>query len=271
MVIHPPEPVNIEVICRSASMSCRWNQGACLVGIVGVAMAVLVLPSISDRGESSAVGQILQERTQEPTKTYSPGEIHLKSSRVYTFVGKTGFGHEHGVVGLLKRGSVRLGVEQNGGQLVFDMTSFEADTDGARKYVGLEGSTDRSTQEKVNANMLGSSVLDVQRYPTATFAIKSTRLLPEKSKRGLAQYRLDGDFTLHGVTRPVSIIATAESKGAWIHLRGAFSILQSEYGITPFSKVFGAVGITDQLKIWGDVWIAGAQGVAASDLTGPGK
>ncbi len=36
------------------------------------------------------------------------------------------------------------------------MNSFDADTDAARRYLGLEGSTDESTRKQVNANMLGA-------------------------------------------------------------------------------------------------------------------
>ena len=152
---------------------------------------------------------------------------------------------------------MQLGAEKDAGQLIFDMASFRADTDSARQYVGLSGTTGDSTKQKVNANMRGPDVLDVRKYSTASFTIESSRLLPDRSKRGFPQYRLDGKFTLHGVTQPVSVIADAEQNGGWLHLRGAFSILQTEYGIRPFSKAFGAIGITNKLKIWGDIWIAG--------------
>ena len=38
------------------------------------------------------------------TTVYEPGDVFLPGSRVYVFVGKTGFGHEHAVVGQLKQG-----------------------------------------------------------------------------------------------------------------------------------------------------------------------
>ena len=68
------------------------------------------------------------------------------------------------------------------------------------------------------------------------------------------------------VTQPVRIIADAQPREGWLHLRGGFAILQTSYGITLFSKAFGAVGITDPLKNWGDIWIAGPQGVTATIL-----
>ncbi|WP_231756683.1 YceI family protein [Lignipirellula cremea] len=183
------------------------------------------------------------------------GDLHLGSSRVYIHVFKTGFGHEHGVAGRLKAGHLNL---ENGssGRLVFDMLSFDADGDDARRYVGLTGSTDADTRQQVNANMHGASILDTRTHPTATFAIKTATKTSENSSRGLPVYQLDGDFTLHGVTHPIRILADSEAKPPWIHLRGSFAILQSQYGITPFSKAFGAVGVADRLEIYGDLWIA---------------
>lgn len=94
-------------------------------------------------------------------------------------------------------------------------------------------------------------------YPTATFKIASVTKLAELSRRGLPQYQLDGAFVLHGTTAPIGIVVDAEPRSGWLHLRGGFSILQSSYGIKPFTKAFGAVGVADRLDIWGDLWVAG--------------
>ncbi len=111
----------------------------------------------------------------------APGEIDTAISRIYVHADKTGFGHEHGIESLLKSGWLHLGANQNAGELVFDMTSFRADTDEAHRYVGLQGSTDASTRQEVNNNMLGPDVLDVKQYPTAVF--KVTSIQPMRAHR----------------------------------------------------------------------------------------
>jgi polyisoprenoid-binding protein YceI len=178
-------------------------------------------------------------------------------------VSKTGFGHEHGVIGQIKQGRINLDAANNAGTLVFDMASFVADTPEARRFVGLEGTTDTSTQQQVNTNMRGTDVLDVGRHPTATFTIKQVVKLPEPSGPGMAQYKLAGDLALHGVSRPIQVVAEVEEKNGWTHLRGGFTMLQSQFGITPFTKAFGAIGVADQLSVWGDIWIAKQRPVAA--------
>lgn len=199
-----------------------------------------------------------QEAGEATQRTLKPGDLYLEGSRVFVHVGKVGLGHEHAVVGQLVSGHLRLDAAVDAGELVFDMRSFVADTEEARKYIGLEGTTDEDTQQKVNANMLGPAVLNVQKYPTAKFVVKKVTRLAKPSRRGKPQLQLDGDFTLHQVTHPIQVIAEADSddQEGWIRLRGNFSIFQSSYGIKPFSKAFGAIGVADELTIHGDLWVA---------------
>jgi polyisoprenoid-binding protein YceI len=56
---------------------------------------------------------------------------------------------------------------------------------------------------RYNAFLRGASVFDVARYPSMTFT--STRMTKIDDTRA----RFDGQLTMHGVTRPLFIIATA--------------------------------------------------------------
>jgi hypothetical protein len=191
------------------------------------------------------------------------GDVYLPGSRVYVLVGKTGLGHEHGVEGQLKQGRINLKSAGAPGSLVFDMASFSVDTPEARKFVGLQKSAESATQqEQVTRNMRGDSVLDVAKFPAASFTIKQIKKLDKPSQRNLPRIQLDGDFSLHGVTRPIQVVTEVEEKSGWTHLMGGFALLQSQFGITPFKKAFGAVGVTDQLSVWGDLWISKQRQIA---------
>lgn len=204
---------------------------------------------------SSNSAQVAKQQAQ-----YHAGDVYLKASHVYVLVGKTGLGHEHGVVGSLAGGTLHLGAQESAGELVFDMQSFVADTDAARRYVGLEDSSSASTQKQVTENMLGPNVLNVVKYPTATFRVDSAEQYAKPSKRGLPQYLLKGEFTLHDTTRPLEFLVEVDMSKGWQHVRGGFRINQSDYGIKPFTKAFGAIGVADQLTIWGDAWVAPTEG-----------
>jgi hypothetical protein len=222
--------------------------------IIGRTLALILTVSLShSRGDA-------QEKSSSQ-KVYQTGDVHLKQSRVYIHVGKTGFGHEHAVEGQLSSGTLKLNEAE--GELVFAMKTFTADTNAARKYIGLSGTTAAGTRSKVNANMRGRHVLNVGRFPTAKFKVKSVSPLKQKSRRGLPQYRIEGDFTLHGKTRLIRFTADAAAKDGWLHVRGGFSILQTNYGITPYSTGLGTIGVANKLTIWGDLWVAEGEQVQA--------
>lgn len=186
---------------------------------------------------------------------YQPGDLNLDVSRVYIFVDKTNnLGHSHGVEGKLKAGQVLVD-SQSPSKIVFDMRSFVADTETARKVFGIEASIDAATVKKVNQNMLGKEILDVQKFPEASLDKASLRKTGKQSAKGLDEYQLEGDFTLHGVSRHVVIPCDMEVKDGWHHLRGRFTIRQTDFGIKPYTKAFGAVGIKDELVIMGDLWV----------------
>lgn len=237
--------------CTTPSLLLR-----CAAFFLAVAAATFVWAESPDQTGTS---------TSEEAPSWQPGEIHLQSSRVYIHVGKTGLGHEHAIEGRLSSGELHLTDAAPSGELVFDMTSFSAETDAARRYIGLPGVTPQATRDGVNGNMLGPQVLNVRKYPTAKLEVTAVTPLSEASRRGLPQYKIEGRFTLHGTTRAIAFTADAESKDGWTHLRGGFAMLQSDFGITPFAMAFGTIGVTDKLTIWGDLWIAESAMTAAAE------
>ncbi|MES1213068.1 MAG: YceI family protein, partial [Singulisphaera sp.] len=90
----------------------------------------------------------------------------------------------------------------------------------------------------------------------ATFRVVSLQPLRGERAGSASKYQLDGDFTLHGTTRKIRVVAEGTPANGFVRLRGNFAVLQTDYGITPYSKAFGAIGVADSLTIWGDLWIA---------------
>jgi polyisoprenoid-binding protein YceI len=168
----------------------------------------------------------------------------------------TRIGHPHGVQGMLKSGTIGM---TGTGDLVIDMTTFQADTAAARRYVGLPEQA--SDADKVTANMRGPDVLDVNKYPTATFTLTALKPTDGQAVGQPGQYRIDGKFTLHGMTRPVAINANlmpAEKPGE-VRMVGAFTILQSGFGIKPYSALGGLARVADPLLVYGDLRLVPAR------------
>jgi hypothetical protein len=103
---------------------------------------------------------------------------------------------------------------------------------------------------------VGPDVLDVDRHPTATFDIGSALRSARPGAGAKPTVDLAGSFTLHGVTRKVVIPVEVESVGPILRLTGSFRIKQSEFGMKPYKKFGGVVGVADELSIHGDIRIA---------------
>ncbi len=189
-----------------------------------------------------------------PAKVY---EVDTKASRVYVKVDPERRGHAHGVAGHLASGRGPLGDGEKLGELVFDLTSFAADDPEARRYVGLQGTTSDSERRSVTRAMLGPEVLDTAQYPTATYAITAITPLDKQVMGAPGNYQVDGKLDLHGVKRPVRFRAKVERDETkeTFRVRGEFSLLQTDYGITPYSALAGLVRVKNELRIYGNVTV----------------
>jgi polyisoprenoid-binding protein YceI len=181
-------------------------------------------------------------------------EVDVKVSRIYVRVGTaTRLGHEHGVHGYLKSGRLTLGRD---GELVFDMTSFTADTADARKRVGLEKKkVSQNEAKKVTTTMLGTEVLGVAQYATATYRITSIAPLDHQAAGEPGTYQLQGLFTLHGTERKLLIKAKLErtDNPTVLKMTGSFTLRQTDYGIEPYSTAGGLAKVADKLEISGEL------------------
>jgi polyisoprenoid-binding protein YceI len=94
-------------------------------------------------------------------------------------------------------------------------------------------------RREVQTRMLGPEVLDVERYPTMRFA--SERI----EATGSDAWKVAGNLTIHGQTRPIAV-AVAASNGAY---RGHVRIRQRDFGITPISIAGGTVKVKDEIVV----------------------
>jgi polyisoprenoid-binding protein YceI len=119
----------------------------------------------------------------------------------------------------------------------------------------IDASSIDTRVEKRDAHLKSPDFLDVAKYPTITF--KSTRVEPA----GPGKWKVTGDLTLHGVTKPVVLVV--EQSGEPIHdpmgntRAGAFAttkIKRSDFGLT-WNKVLesGGVMVGDEVAISIDV------------------
>ena len=100
---------------------------------------------------------------------------------------------------------------------------------------------------KVQQVMLSDRVLDVQRYPTITF--QSRRVSPTNASGDRMTLRIEGDLTLHGVTRPLTVPVTVDLTADGLRANGKATVRQSLFGIKPVNAGAGTVRVKDEVEV----------------------
>lgn len=128
-----------------------------------------------------------------------------------------------------------------------------ADVAGRHVELNLEAGAlrvrDPKASEKergeIQATMLGPEVLDAGKYPQIAF--RSTAA----EASGQSSWRVTGDLTLHGKTRPVAL----EVKEGAAHYVGQSMLKLTDFGIKPIRIAGGAIKVKDEIRIEFDIQI----------------
>lgn|SRR5579862_6780536 len=93
-------------------------------------------------------------------------------------------------------------------------------------------------------------VLETDRFPEIVYECSRISASGSGDRYWVA---LNGDLTLHGVTRALPISARAVINGNSLRASGEFSIKQSDYQIAPVSAAAGAIRLKDEVKCTFDI------------------
>jgi polyisoprenoid-binding protein YceI len=107
--------------------------------------------------------------------------------------------------------------------------------------------SDMNEKDRIEiARVMHERVLETGSYPEIIYNCSHV----SASKTGEGQYwmALNGDLTLHGVTRGVNVPARVTLSGDTLKASGNFSILQSDYEIELVSVAGGTLKVKDELK-----------------------
>jgi polyisoprenoid-binding protein YceI len=91
----------------------------------------------------------------------------------------------------------------------------------------------KSDESRRDARMADSG-LETNLFPTATFTLTSPITFAQKPTQGkTVKASATGDFTLHGVTKRITILMQARWQGNTIEVVTSFPVQFSDYSITP--------------------------------------
>ena len=161
-------------------------------------------------------------------------DIDIAISKITVHVEKSGmfsaFAHNHTIASPLASG--HLNAEKRTVELKFRVREMKV----------LDPGVSESEIADIDRTMK-SEVLDTARFPEIAFASTSVE------SSGPQRYRVRGNLTLHGLTRPVELIVT--SSGG--HYTGKVTLKQTEFGITPIKIAGGTVKVKDAIEIAFDI------------------
>jgi polyisoprenoid-binding protein YceI len=165
--------------------------------------------------------------------------IDISHSRLTVHVGKTGFfsaaAHNHEIAAPISKGEVESSKPLS---VWFDVNV------AAMKVVDADISD--SDRSDVQQRMLGPEVLDSANFHEIHFASESVESI------GDARWRVHGQLTLHGQTKPI-VLETSLENG---HYRGTATVLQTNFGITPIKVAGGTIKVKDEVQIEYDIVLA---------------
>jgi polyisoprenoid-binding protein YceI len=138
-------------------------------------------------------------------------------------------GHNHQIRAPIARGSFDESAEMPSVDLVVEAQQLRA----------LDPELSEKDRAEVQQTMLGPTVLDSGRFPEIRFRSLAVE------KAGAGKWRVRGELTLHGVTRPV----VAEVNGESGHYRGSAVVRQTDFGIQPVRAAGGTIKVKDEVRV----------------------
>lgn len=116
-------------------------------------------------------------------------------------------------------------------------------------------------RDYVDREAAGPEVLDAERYPEIRFHSESASA--RAGGDGL-QGVLHGALSLHGTTRPLDVPFHARADAPGYRVSGSVRFRQTDYGMTPFSRAGGSIGVDDEIRVEFDLVLVPASGAAGS-------
>jgi polyisoprenoid-binding protein YceI len=123
-----------------------------------------------------------------------------------------------------------------------ELTIEQGELTGGRIVIDMKSITDADLQQAdfrnlLIAHLLSEDFFEVSRYPSAEAILKRWRPLPEATP-GAANYEIDADLTIKGITHPVRFAAVIVPQGDFIKAQATLDIDRTAWNVTYGSGKF---------------------------------
>ncbi|OGI48361.1 MAG: hypothetical protein A2151_03980 [Candidatus Muproteobacteria bacterium RBG_16_65_34] len=153
------------------------------------------------------------------------------------------FGHDHAIASRRLHGYILLPRRLDAAQadLYVPLESLSVDDPALRAQAGFDTTVSAADIAGTRRNML-EKVLEAERYPFAVLHLSR----PEGELPALI---LNAEIGLHGVTQTLRLPVEIEPAAGELRAHGRFSLRQTEFGITPYSLLGGALQVQDRIDL----------------------
>ncbi len=148
----------------------------------------------------------------------------------------------------------RIAIRNFGGDLRFNLTGLTVDD--ARLNISIQadsleviGDISEKDKQEIHRKMC-EEVLETDRFPEIVYECSRVSASGSGERFWVA---LNGELSLHGVTRSVPVSARVVINGSSIRATGDFSVRQSDYEIAAVSAAGGAIKLKDEVKCTFDI------------------
>lgn len=178
---------------------------------------------------------------QSGAGTYS---IVAGESSFWVFVGKagifSGLAHNH-----------EIGVKSFTGRVTIPAAGTSAATleleADARSLAVLDKEVSDKDRTEIY-NSMHTAVLESAKYPKITVGSASVTDLKETGSNNVT-FTLNGDLTLHGVTRKIAVPVTATITRQQLKASGKYTLRQTDFGIKPYSAAGGTIRVKNEVVV----------------------
>jgi polyisoprenoid-binding protein YceI len=178
---------------------------------------------------------------QSRTRTYT---IVPSESSFWVFVGKSGLfsalAHNH-----------EIGVKSFSGRVIVPAAgagagSLEMEVDAPSLEV-LDKEPSEEDKKKI-FNSMHNEVLESAKYQKITFKSVSVSDVKQTGSDAYS-FVVNGDLTLHGVTKRIAIPVAANVTPQQLRATGKYTLKQTDYGIRPYSAAGGTIKVKDEVVV----------------------
>jgi len=153
--------------------------------------------------------------------------------------------HDHILVARGIKGRVsfnRDAPSASSGQLDVPVALLEVDDPKERVQEGFAGELTESNRAAVRDNMLAADQLNAAEYPRITLAV-------DRAEGELPHLRLQARVKIRDREQAISVPVTVSADSGTLTVSGEAELLQSAFGIQPYSSLLGAIAVQDSILV----------------------